>query len=190
MTAYRTRKVRILNGAHTMTVLAAWLYGLETVQNCMDDKTVAEYLRKGIFEEIIPTLDLPSDELSEYGGAVLERFSNPYIKHFLLSISLNSVSKFKTRVLPSLLEYHARKAGLPQLLSFSLAALVAFYKGKKTDNPAALSSVRPVDGKEYAVNDSPDILEYFASLWDGKTASTLEESKSIMSSVLAIDEYW
>jgi len=190
MTPYRTRKVRILNGAHTMTVLAAWLYGLETVQNCMDDKTLSQYIRKGIFEEIIPTLDLPADELAEYGGAILERFSNPYIKHFLLSISLNSVSKFKTRVLPSLLEYQARKGELPRLLSFSLAALTAFYKGEKSDNPASLRAVRPVDGKEYAINDSPEVLDFFASLWAGKTASTLDEARSIMRSVLAREEYW
>jgi len=109
MTPYRTRKVRILNGAHSMTVLAAWLYGLDTVKNCMDDKVLSSYIKNGIFKEIIPTLDLPAEELRFFGEAVLERFSNPYINHLLLSISLNSVSKFNTRVLPSLLTYVERK---------------------------------------------------------------------------------
>ena len=118
LTPYRTRKVRILNGAHTMTVLAAWLFGLETVKECMDDGVFSSYIKKGIFEEIIPTLDLPAEELAEYGGAILERFSNPYIRHLLLSISLNSVSKFKTRVLPSLLEYRERKGEWPRPAEF------------------------------------------------------------------------
>ncbi len=191
LTPYRTRKVRILNGAHTMTVLAAWLYGLETVKNCMDDEVIAKYIKKGIFDEIIPTLDLPADELAEYGGAILERFSNPYIKHFLLSISLNSVSKFKTRVLPSLLEYINRKGENPGLLSFSLAALVLFYKSvSKSEDGTSLNAVRALDGKEYAINDSPEVLDYFASLWDGKTAADKAEAEVIMKSVLSKTDYW
>jgi tagaturonate reductase len=191
MTPYRTRKVRILNGAHTMTVLAAWLYGLETVQNCMDEQIIAQYIRKGIFEEIIPTLDLPSDELEEYGAAILERFSNPYIKHFLLSISLNSVSKFKTRVLPSLLEYSKRKKELPELLSFSLAALVLFYKGRRSNNnDTTLEAKRSVDHKEYSIKDSPEVLDFFSSLWEGKSAETMKEAEQIMSTVLSKEAYW
>lgn len=174
MSPYRTRKVRILNGAHTMTVLAAWLYGLETVKDCMDDPVISAYIRKGIKEEIIPTLDLPAEELESYGNAVLERFSNPYIQHFLLSISLNSVSKFKTRVLPSLLKYAEIKGEVPALLSFSLAALVYFYKG----------SPRSCDGREYEVNDSPEIVEYFKTLWKEKT---LDE---IMGDVLSQADFW
>ncbi|MDC7231935.1 MAG: tagaturonate reductase [Spirochaetales bacterium] len=191
LTPYRTRKVRILNGAHTMTVLAAWLYGLETVKNCMDDEVVSEYIRQGIFDEIIPTLDLPADELAEYGGAILERFSNPYIKHLLLSISLNSVSKFKTRVLPSVLEYISRTGENPKLLSFSLAALVLFYK---SENPglygASLSAVRPLDGKEYVIKDSPEVLDFFFHLWKGKTGASREEAESLMEAVLKKTEFW
>lgn len=187
MTPYRTRKVRILNGAHTMTVLAAHLYGLETVKNCMDDETLAAYIKKGIYEEIIPTLDLPEEELKSYGNAVLERFSNPYIKHFLLSISLNSVSKFKTRVLPSLLEYVNRKNEVPQLLSFSLAALVLFYKGKKRLEQS-LSAVRPLDGKEYEIKDSPEVLDDFLKIWEA--AGNSPNCSEIMKTVLGRTQYW
>ncbi len=189
MTPYRTRKVRILNGAHTMTVLAAYLYGLETVKDCMDDEILSAYVKKGIFEEIIPTLDLPAEELAEYGGAILERFSNPYIKHFLLSISLNSVSKWKTRVMPSLVEYIERKKALPELLSFSLAALTLFYRGTKADD-RCLNASRVVDGKAYEVNDSPEVLDYFAGLWSGKTAATAEEATAIMKDVLSRTDFW
>lgn len=191
LTPYRTRKVRILNGAHTMTVLAAWLYGLETVKNCMDDHIISSYIRKGIFEEIIPTLDLPPRELSEYGAAILERFSNPYIKHFLLSISLNSVSKFKTRVLPSILEYRKRKGTLPRLLSFSLAALVLFYKPSSTAlREASLPGVRSLDNKEYEIKDSPEVLDFFWDRWKGKNGGTMEEAMDIMEAVLTKVDFW
>jgi tagaturonate reductase len=164
LTPYRTRKVRILNGAHTMTVLAAHLYGLTTVKDCMDDALMSAYIRRGIFDEIIPTLDLPEDELTDFGKAVLERFSNPYIRHQLLSISLNSVSKFKTRVLPSLLEYQKRKGELPELLTFSLAALLLFYRGTEWRNQS-LMATRTVDNVTYPVNDNPEILKWFYDCW-------------------------
>ncbi len=188
LTPYRTRKVRILNGAHTMTVLAAWLFGLETVKECMDDELFSAYIKKGIFEEIIPTLDLPAEELEEYGGAILERFSNPYIRHLLLSISLNSVSKFKTRVLPSLLEYRERKGEWPSLLSFSLAALVLFYKGGLAGG--TMTGKRAVDGAEYEIKDSPEVLSFFEELWKSGDASDAAGAASIMEAVLSRTEYW
>ena len=101
---YRTRKVRILNGAHTSLVPYALLSGLDTVKSCLDDETMSAHLKKCVFDEIIPTLDLPHDELLSYANSVVERFSNPYIKHYLSAIALNSVSKFKVRVLPSIIE--------------------------------------------------------------------------------------
>ena len=124
---YKKRKVRILNGAHTSMVLAARLYGLETVGECMKDENVSSLLRKSVFEEIIPTIGDTEDN-RKFGEAVFERFSNPFIKHQLLSIALNSVSKFRARVLPTILEYKAENGKYPEILSFSLAALIAFYK--------------------------------------------------------------
>ena len=123
---YKKRKVRILNGAHTSMVLAARLYGLETVGECMKDEKVSSLLRKSVFEEIIPTIGDTEDN-RKFGEAVFERFSNPFIKHQLLSIALNSVSKFRARVLPTILEYKAENGKYPKILSFSLAALIAFY---------------------------------------------------------------
>ena len=138
---YRTRKVRILNGAHTSLVPYALLSGLDTVKSCIDDPTMHEHLRKCVFEEIIPTLDLPADELDSYAKSVLERFGNPYIKHYLSSIALNSVSKFKVRVLPSILEYIKRYNKMPETLLFAFAKLIEFYKTDMT-------------------NDAPEVVEF------------------------------
>ena len=124
---YKKRKVRILNGAHTSMVLAARLYGLETVGECMKDERVSSLLRKSVFKEIIPTIGDTEDN-RKFGEAVFERFANPFIKHQLLSIALNSVSKFRARVLPTILEYKAKNGQYPKILSFSFAALIAFYK--------------------------------------------------------------
>lgn len=138
---YRTRKVRILNGAHTSTVAHALLSGFETVGECMNDVEMREYIKKSVFEEIIPTLDLPREELTSYADSVLERFENPYVKHLWSSISLNSVSKFRVRVLPSILEYERRFGKAPKNLVFSLGRLIELYK---TDFS----------------NDAPEILEF------------------------------
>ena len=101
VTPYKKRKVRILNGAHTSFVPYALLSGFTTVKECVDDKVMRSYIKDCLFEEIIPTLDLPREELEAYAENVLVRFSNPYIKHYLSAISLNSISKFCVRVLPS-----------------------------------------------------------------------------------------
>ncbi|MDR2931992.1 MAG: tagaturonate reductase, partial [Oscillospiraceae bacterium] len=124
---YRERKVRVLNGAHTGTVLAAYLAGLDTVGACMEDKTVRAFMERMIESEIAPTVPLPPAEVADFAASVLERFANPFIRHELLSIALNSVSKWKSRILPSLLDAFKNTGSLPPLLTFSFAALLAFY---------------------------------------------------------------
>jgi tagaturonate reductase len=146
---YRTRKVRILNGAHTSLVPYALLSGLDTVKSCMDDDTMKEHIRKCVFDEIIPTLDLPRDELVDYANNVLIRFSNPYIKHYLSSIALNSVSKFKVRVLPSILEYNKRFGKLPETLTFAFAKLIEFYRTDMTnDAPEIVAFMKTASVKD------------------------------------------
>lgn len=130
---YKKRKVRILNGAHTSMVLGAHLYGLETVGECLKDETVSAVLKKCIFEEIVPTLGNTETDI-QFGKDVLERFSNPFIKHLLLSIALNSVSKFQVRVLPTILEYKEKFGSYPVGLTFSMAALIAFYRTDKAND--------------------------------------------------------
>ncbi len=141
---YRTRKVRILNGAHTSLVPYALLEGFDTVKSCIDSPVMSEHIKKCVFDEIIPTLDLPEDELREYADNVLTRFANPYIKHYLSSIALNSVSKFKVRVLPSILEYIKRFNKMPDTLIFAFAKLIEFYRTNMT-------------------NDDPDVTEFMSS---------------------------
>lgn len=135
---YRTRKVRILNGAHTALVPYALLEGFDTVKSCMDNEKMYSHIKKCIFDEIIPTLDLPEEELQRYAESVLERFANPYIKHYLCSIALNSVSKFRVRVLPSILEYIKRYNKMPSTLIFSFAKLIDFYRTDMTNDDKAV----------------------------------------------------
>lgn len=132
---YRTRKVRILNGAHTSMIPYALLSGIETVGDCMKDEKMSTFVKKCVYDEIIPTLDLPKEELTDYADNVFERFQNPYIRHMCSSIALNSVSKFKVRVLPSLLEYIKRMNKMPENLLLSFAKLIEFYKdGEPNDD--------------------------------------------------------
>lgn len=132
---YRTRKVRILNGAHTSMIPYALLSGIETVGDCMKDEKMSTFVKKCVYDEIIPTLDLPKEELTNYADNVFERFQNPYIRHMCSSIALNSVSKFKVRVLPSLLEYIKRMNKMPENLLLSFAKLIEFYKdGEPNDD--------------------------------------------------------
>lgn len=150
---YRTRKVRILNGAHTSLVPYALLEGFDTVKSCIDDEGMREHVRKCVFDEIIPTLDLPKEELESYAASVIERFSNPYIKHYLSSIALNSVSKFKVRVLPSILEYIKRYGKTPTTLVFSLAKLIEFYKvGTPNDAPEVIEFIKNHTVEEILAN--------------------------------------
>jgi len=162
MTPYRERKVRILNGAHTMTVLAAYLAGKETVRECMDDPLIRSYMQHGLDEEILPTLTLPRADLESFARSVTERFSNPFIKHYLLSIALNSVSKYKARILGTVLDYKRIKGRLPARLTFALAALIAFYRGSEIRDGALIGRR---DGAEYRIQDDAAVLEGFRDAW-------------------------
>ena len=154
LSMYRTRKVRILNGAHTSLVPYGLLEGYDTVKSCIDSEKMLAHIRACVFDEIIPTLDLPKDELVEYAEGVIGRFANPYIKHYLSSIALNSVSKFKVRVLPSILEYVKRYNKMPNTLLFSFAKLLDFYKTDMTNDDAEVVEFMKTHGvKEILAND-------------------------------------
>ncbi len=150
---YRTRKVRILNGAHTSMIPYAMLENIETVGDCMDNKTMCEFVKSCVYDEIIPTLDMPKEELLSYADDVFERFRNPFIKHLCASISLNSVSKFKVRVLPSLLEYIKRTGKNPEYLLTSFAKLIKFYKTHTVnDDPAVCEFMKNASVEEILAN--------------------------------------
>lgn len=153
---YKKRKVRILNGGHTSMVLGARLYGLSTVKECLDDEIIFAFLKKTMFEEIIPTLGNKEEDI-QFGKDVLERFANPFVKHQLLSIALNSVSKFKARVLPTIMEYYEMNKSLPKCMTFSLAALIAFYRtNEANDNEDIMSFM-----KEASVEDILKMEKYW-----------------------------
>jgi len=186
MTPYRDRKVRILNGAHTATVLAAYQAGENLVGECMKDPLIRGFMTRAIYDEVIPTLTLPRQELDAFAVAVFERFSNPFIQHALLSISLNSVSKYKTRVLPSVEQYLAMKGELPARLTFALAALITFYRGTEVRDGALIGHR---GGEEYRIQDGPSILETFARLWSGFDGSG-EGIRKLTESVLQREDWW
>ena len=171
MEPYRTRKVRILNGAHTTLVPVGYLFGIDKVRESLEDPIVGSYLKDAIFDEICPTLDLSEEELKQFSNDVLDRFRNPYLEHALMSISLNSISKYKTRVLPSVFEFINRKNTLPKRLLFSLAALIAFYKGERNEETIALK-------------DDQDVLSFFKTQWSSNNYDT------IVKNVISNSEFW
>lgn len=177
---YKQRKVRILNGAHTSFVLASYLCGNDIVLESMKDELILNFIKATIFDEVIPTLTLPKQELEDFAEAVLTRFNNPYVKHAHLSISLNSVSKWRARCMPSFLEYIEKKGELPEHLTFSLAALLAFYTGTEIRDKALIGHR---DGQEYNILDDAAVLEFFA-------ANSSKEPAEYAHAVLANVDFW
>ncbi|HEV8513363.1 MAG TPA: tagaturonate reductase [Cyclobacteriaceae bacterium] len=174
LTPYRTSKVRILNGAHTTLVPVAYLHGFRTVRESIEDKVVGEFIHKALYDEIIPTLDLPKEELHQFAHDVMERFQNPFIRHELMSIALNSISKYKVRVLPSVLKYVELKKQLPEKLILSLAALIRFYKGEWR-------------GEIITLNDTPEVLSSFKNAWSSADLSTVAHKILSNKSLWGID---
>lgn len=157
---YRERKVRVLNGAHTSSVLAGYLYGLDIVRDCMSDKLMGSFIKRIVLDEIVPQVDLPKAEVTAFAQSVFERFENPFIDHSLLAISLNSVSKWKARVLPSFKDYVKNNGTLPRLITFSFAALLAFYSSSTLTEDGLIATRK--DGCEYIIRDDAAVLNFFA----------------------------
>ncbi len=149
---YRTRKVRILNGSHTTLVPVGLLNGTPTVSETLKDDFLKTFLFQTLFIEIIPSIDFDKQQLEDYAHSVLERFSNPFIIHQLESISLNSISKFKVRVLPSLLSYYIKEGKVPKNLTFAMAALIYFYGKDVSKHP-------------YSIKDDPKNITFFNQIW-------------------------
>lgn len=151
---YKKIKVRILNGAHTSMVAGALLSGIETVGECMADETVSAFLNKCMTEEILQTIG-DNTESRAFANNVFDRFRNPFIKHKLRSIALNSVSKFAVRVLPTILEYKEQNGSYPKGLTMSLAYLIYFYKNDiPDDSEAVVSAVKNGSIEEILKNTS------------------------------------
>ena len=168
LSPYRTRKVRILNGAHTSMVPVALLNGIETVRESVESDNVGEFVRHIIFNEIAPTINLPKAELELYATEVLERFMNPYIHHELKSIALNSISKYKVRVLPSLLDSLKTNNKLPEGLVLAFTYLIKLYLSES-----------------FTIQDNDEVIAFFSTL-----SATAETPEAIIRKVLGEVSFW
>ena len=185
MTPYRSRKVRVLNGAHTSSVPSAFLAGFNTVGEMMNDPEFGPLVGRAVFEEILPVLDMDEVERRSYADAVVERFLNPYIKHELISIMLNCVSKWKVRVLPSLLDGLAKTGTLPPVLTFSLASLIRFYDGE----PVSETELRGHrNGAPYPILDDAPVLRFFHDQWTAYRAD--HDADRLVRAVLSNTNLW
>ena len=163
VTPYKKRKVRILNGAHTGFVLGAYLAGYDIVRDCMQDDVILGFMNRMLHEEVISTLPLDRQDLEAFAAAVQDRFNNPFINHELMSITLNSTSKWRARNMPSLLEYAQTAGKLPPCLAMSFAAYIAFYSSDiQALTEQGLVCRRP-KGNEYTVSDDRWVLEFYYS---------------------------
>jgi len=177
---YKQRKVRILNGAHTSFVPAVYLCGHDIVLEAMQDPMIRRHILDTLQKEVIPTLTLPKDDLENFAKAVIGRFENPFIKHSLLAISLNSVSKWRARCMPSFLEYIKQTKQLPAHLTFSLAALMALYQGTEIKDGALLCQR---DGEPYKILDDESALQFFLN---HSALPALEQAKLFLSN----ESFW
>lgn len=176
ITPYKAQKVAILNGAHTAMVPVACLAGLESVGEAMDDTAIAGFIDDLLRQEVIPTLDLPRHELHAFADAVQRRFRNPFIHHALLSIALNGMTKFRTRLLAPLLASHQQSGKWPQRLTFAFAALIAFYRGES-------------DKKSWPLQDEAQWLQRYAEGWSALKAGQITPEQ-LVSSVLSDAQHW
>lgn len=174
--AFKEQKVRILNGAHTSMVLGAYLSGLDYVGQCMADPVVRRSLDQTVFGEIVPTVDLPQEKAEAFAKAVYERFENPFVNHALLAISLNSISKWKGRILPTFKDSVAATGKLPKWLTYSLAALLAFYRSTEEGDGCLIGS--RAAGNTYEIHDDAEKLAFIK---ENAAKSTAEYVRAVMS---------
>lgn len=171
ITPYKQRKVKILNGSHTSMVPVAYLCGIDTVREAVTDEDVGMFVRGLVNNEIKPTINLPKEEMDAFAGSVIERFMNPFIRHELMSIALNSTTKFKTRLLPTYNDYREKFGKSPKGILFSLASLIVFYRGKRGE-------------EQIALNDSQEYLDFWKEVW------TLGDFTEIAKKVLSRSDIW
>ncbi|HLN75055.1 MAG TPA: tagaturonate reductase, partial [Prolixibacteraceae bacterium] len=176
ITPYREQKVLVLNGCHTGSFAVAYLSGLETVREAFEDPIAGQFMRELVYKEVVPVLQGEENELTAFAHKILERFSNPYIRHLWQSIALNAMSKWETRNLPTVLKYYRAFGKLPQRQVFSLAALIAYYKGE-------------IYGKSYPLQDDQWILDFYKEAWAECDGSLLSIEK-LVKKVLALENLW
>ncbi len=183
MSPYKKRKVRILNGAHTGFVLGAYLAGFDIVRDCMHDETILGYMNKMLLQEVVPILPLDQDDCKKFAAAVEDRFNNPFVNHELMSISLNSTSKWRARNMPSFLEYIEKNGKLPTYLTMSFAAYIAFYSNNIQElNDKGLICKR-AKGNEYTISDDRYVLEFYNAHKD-------DDIPTLVHAVMTNEQMW
>jgi tagaturonate reductase len=173
---YRTRKVRLLNGPHTCMVPVGLLYGVETVEEAVTHDVVGKFVQQVMHHEMIPAVPMDNEALALYAEDVMDRFRNPFVKHQLMSISLNSHSKYKTRVLPTVKEYIEINKTLPEKAVFALAATFRLFKGD-------------INGRSVDLKDDPAILDLHKTIWS-KFDSGHMSLRELVETVLATESIW
>lgn len=183
---YRQRKVRLLNGGHTANVPASFLAGLDTVVEMMEDKITGTFAKQVIKTVLLPSVSMDKKMLEEFADAVIERFQNPFIKHQLQSILLNSTSKFKARVLPSILEYKQKFGNFPAELSFAFAAYIYLYKTDETDggNFTVLHN-----GAKCELRDDASAVAKLTGAWKSYDG-TADSAKAVVKQILGDESLW
>ncbi|MDF2183986.1 tagaturonate reductase [Grimontia hollisae] len=173
---YKDLKVGILNGAHTAMVPLAYLSGINTVGEAMEDVTISQFVQTMLKMEIIPSLSLPEDTLKKYAESVIQRFRNPYIKHQLTSIALNSMTKWRTRLLPQFITYTEKNGHIPTLITLSLAAQILYYRGFRGEEKIPLS-------------DDEKWIDFFSFQWEEYEKSNITLS-NLVTDVLKDVDHW
>ena len=183
MSPYKKRKVRILNGAHTGFVLGAYLAGFDIVRDCMHDETILGYMNKMLLQEVVPILPLDQDDCKKFAAAVEDRFNNPFVNHELMSISLNSTSKWRARNMPSFLEYVGKNGKLPTCLTMSFAAYIAFYSNDVQGLTDKGLVCKRAKGNEYTVSDDRYVLEFYNAHKD-------DDIPTLVHAVMTNEQMW
>ncbi len=171
ITPYRERKVRILNGAHTLTVPPAFLLGNKIVLDNMKHPLVSKFIERLIFDEIVPSLEVDHESATTFAHEVLERWRNPFLQHQLLSIVWQSTSKMRARNVPTILRYYQKMQKTPPLIAFGFAAYLLVMRGVEKQG-GKIFGCR--DDELYPIND--DHAEYFYERWN---ATNLNERQSV-----------
>ena len=183
MSPYKKRKVRILNGAHTGFVLGAYLAGFDIVRDCMHDDTILGYMNKMLLDEVVPILPLDKEDCKKFAAAVQDRFNNPFVNHELMSISLNSTSKWRARNMPSFLEYIEQNGTLPACLTMSFAAYIAFYSNDVQELTDAGLVCKRAKGNTYTVSDDRWVLEFYYAHKD-------DDIPALVHAVMTNEQMW
>ncbi|MBQ8374211.1 MAG: tagaturonate reductase [Clostridia bacterium] len=157
---YKKRKVRVLNGSHTNLVPAGLMLGAETVYDCMNDEKLSAFVDRALKEEIIPFVSDDIAATTAFAESVKERFMNPYLNHQLISISLNSISKWRARVLPSFKDYYQKYGKIAPNLTVGFSYLMALYSSIQKNGEKYEVALK---NRTVELKDDAPYLEFFAN---------------------------